>query len=79
MSDDESYDLTDPVDVAALAFDHSDGVIIGDIATFESYVDRDSEGNLVVDVYASDRHLEGGGAFRYRLEYVGPAPLPPAS
>ncbi|MGW9310682.1 hypothetical protein ACWGPQ_22005 [Saccharomonospora azurea] len=79
MSDDESYDLTDPVDVAALAFHLPEGVIVGDKATFESYIDRDGEGNLVVDVYASDRHLEGGGAFRYRLEYVGPAPLPPAS
>lgn len=74
-----SADLTDPVDVAALTFDHSDGVIIGDLATIQSYVDRDDNGTLVVDVYASDRHLEGGGAFRYRLEYVGPAPDVPAS
>ncbi|TLW89223.1 hypothetical protein FFT09_22595 [Saccharomonospora piscinae] len=79
MTDDESYDLTDPVDVAALAFDHSDGVIIGDVATIQSYVDRDADGNLIVDVYSSNLHLEGGGTFRYRIEHVGPAPEPPTS
>lgn len=67
--------ITDPDQVARIAFAHEDGVIVGDKVTFQSYVE-DGDGHLYADVYISDVRGEGGGAFRYRIEYVGPAPEP---
>jgi hypothetical protein len=71
----EQPDITDPVDVARLAFNAEDGVIQGDL-TWQSYVDTDDEGTITVDVYP-DRNPMGDddfGGFRYRVVYLGPAP-----
>jgi hypothetical protein len=53
----EQPDITDPVDVARLAFSAEDGVIQGDL-TWQSYVDTDDEGTITVDVYL-DRNPMG--------------------
>ncbi|WP_431910076.1 hypothetical protein [Amycolatopsis thermoflava] len=73
----DAPDLTDPVDVARLAFSAEDGVIMGDL-TWQSFVDTDDDGTITVDVYP-DRNPMGESdvrTFRYRVEYLGPAPLP---
>ncbi|TKG61549.1 hypothetical protein [Prauserella endophytica] len=74
MEDIDTADITDPTDVARIAFGADDGVILGDI-TYQTYVDVEN-GDILADVYISDTNLEGGGAFRYRIAYAGPAPLP---
>ena len=69
-------DITDPVEVAHMTFGHEDGVVVNDSAVVQSFVDSSEDGAITVDVYATDKHLDGGGAFRYRVEYLGPAPEP---
>lgn len=68
-------DITDPVEVAHMAFGNEDGMTVNDSAVIQSYVDS-FDGAMTVDVYTTDKHLAGGGAFRYRVEYLGPAPEP---
>ncbi|MEU4673914.1 hypothetical protein AB0F91_39665 [Amycolatopsis sp. NPDC023774] len=73
----EEPDITDPVDVARLAFSADDGVIQGDL-TWQSYVDTDDDGAIIVDVYPDRIPMAESDTptFRYRVEYVGPAPTP---
>lgn len=76
----DNPDITDPIDVARLAFSAEDGVIYGNL-TWQSYVDTDDDGNITVDVYPDynpmgEHDLRG---FRYRVEYLGPAPDSPAA
>ncbi|ASR39899.1 hypothetical protein BAY61_31950 (plasmid) [Prauserella marina] len=68
-------DITDPIDVARLAFSAEDGVIEGDL-TWQSYVDTDADGSITVDVYADHVTMDDGQGrgFRYRVEYLGAAP-----
>ena len=73
---DEMDDITNPIEVAHIAFSNEDGETAGDDVTVQSYVDSADDGSITVDVYTSDKHLDGGGAFRYRVEYIGPAPEP---
>lgn len=78
MSADEP-DITDPVDVARLAFSAEDGVIDGDV-TWQSYVDTDDDGTITVDVFPDTNPMGDNEpfGFRYRVEYLGPAPTGPA-
>lgn len=76
MEDIDTADITNPIGVAQIAFGNDDGVILGDI-TFQSYVMDTGDGHVLADVCISDIHLEGGGPFRYRTEYIGPALEPP--
>lgn len=71
---DDVGDIADPIDVAHLAFEHADGVLIGDAVNLQSYVDSHADGTITADVYTTDKHLAGGGAFRYRIEYLGMVP-----
>ncbi|PXY16613.1 hypothetical protein [Prauserella muralis] len=77
MSADEP-DITNPVDVARLAFSAEDGVI-QDNVTWQSYVDTHDDGTITVDVYPDHNPMGDAdiGGFRYRVEYVGPAPEGP--
>jgi hypothetical protein len=74
----EEPDITDPVDVARLAFSAEDGVIQDDL-TWQSYVATDDAGTITVDVYPDRNPMGEGnlGGFRYRVVYVGPAPDAP--
>jgi hypothetical protein len=71
----DNPDITDPIDVARLAFGNEDGVIQGDL-TWQSYVDTDDAGTITVDVFADHNPMgeEDLPGFRYRVEYLGPAP-----
>ncbi|WP_199435278.1 hypothetical protein [Qaidamihabitans albus] len=71
----EEPDITDPVDVARLAFSAEDGVIQGEV-TWQSYVDTHDDGTITVDVFPAHNPAgdSDGGGFRYRVEYLGPAP-----
>ena len=70
----ENPDITDPIDVARLAFGNEDGVIQGDL-TWQSYVDTDDAGTITVDVFPDTNPMSDAAApgFRYRVEYLGPA------
>lgn len=70
----ENPDITDPTDVARLAFGNEEGVIQGGL-TWQSYVDTDDTGTITVDVFPDTNPMSGGAAsgFRYRVEYLGPA------
>lgn len=70
-------DITDPVDVARLAFSAEDGVIQEDF-TWQSYVDTYDDGTIIVDVYPSHVPAEDNdvSGLRYRVECLGPAPSP---
>jgi hypothetical protein len=73
-------DITDPVDVARLAFSAEEGVVQDDL-TWQSYVETDDSGEIIVDVYP-DRNPMGEAnthGFRYRVQYLGPAPAGPHS
>lgn len=71
----ERPDITNPIDVARLAFSAEDGVI-QDNLTWQSYVDTDDDGTITVDVYPN--HNPNGETdvpgLRYRVEPIGPAP-----
>lgn len=72
----ENPDSTDPGDVARLVFSAEDGVIQGDL-TWQSYVDTDDAGAITVDVYPArtdPSEADDVPGFRYRIEYLGPAP-----
>jgi hypothetical protein len=71
-------DITDPVDVARLAFSAEDGVMQDDLA-WQSYVTVDDGGTVTVDVYPDRNPMgeENYAGFRYRVAYVGPAPDAP--
>lgn len=75
-------DITNPVDVARLAFSDEDGSIREDLGlTWQSYVDTYDDGTILVDVYPLHNPMEDNdgtiGGFRYRIEYLGPAPEAP--
>ncbi|GAB2740482.1 hypothetical protein [Amycolatopsis magusensis] len=77
MSEDDP-DITDPTDVARLAFGNEDGVVWGDL-TWQSYVDTHDDGTITVDVYPDTNPLGERGdipGLRYRVEYIGHAPDP---
>ncbi|WP_147263885.1 hypothetical protein [Prauserella sp. PE36] len=71
----DNPDITDPVEVAKLAFSAEDGVIQGDV-TWQSYVDTDEDGTITVEVFPDHNPMceADVGGFRYRIEYLGPAP-----
>jgi hypothetical protein len=74
MSGDQP-DITDPVEVAKLAFGAEEGVTFEDV-TWQSYVDTHDDGTITVDVFPDHNPMGESNTlgFRYRVEYVGPAP-----
>ncbi|KZB79639.1 hypothetical protein [Amycolatopsis regifaucium] len=73
----DNPDITDPADVAMLAFDASDGVVQGDL-TWESHVVVGEEGEIFVDVYPDRNPMgeTGHPGFRYQVVHVGAPPEP---
>lgn len=68
--------------MARLAFSAEEGVILDDLdLTWQSYVDIADDGTITVDVYPDhnpmgEHEVKG---FRYRIEYLGPAPDGPTA